>query len=197
MPVGGFNKETYEKNGTQLNHFTETLSYKKPKKILKKKLPFYTNFNLEINELDSLFKTQIFIFKIDSSLISKMKNDTFSKNYYQVRDFDIDKYLGQKKNIELSLLDIQSDTLDNYTVYDGRPFAFNLVFKKDIQDTIEVNYFGNLNDGIKSKDIKNWLPLYILINKYKLFKTNDSVISFFDNNHFMTVLFRFLKWQIR
>ena len=195
MPAGGFKKETYEKKKNRLFHFSENLSYKQPKKIFKVKLPTDHAFDLEIRELDSLLKLGTFTFSIDTFLIGNIKADTKAKKNYQLQDLDVENFFEKKKSITLSLNDVKPDTLDEFTVYDGRPFTFYFAYKRPNQDTIEFKYFGNFDDGVKAKNIKDWLPLYILINKYKLFSTNKYVTGFFDNKHFISVLFRFIDWN--
>ena len=106
MPAGGFKKEIYEMHEKQLFHFSETLTYKKPKKIVKTKLPKDTAFNIEINELDSLLKLNTFNLIFDDSLIYKIKSDTFLKKYYRLKDLEIDNFFEKKKIFQISLNDI-------------------------------------------------------------------------------------------
>jgi hypothetical protein len=195
MPSGGFKKETYEKKQNRLFHFSENLSYKQPKKVVKTKLPNDQAFESEVKVLDSLLKLDSFTFSVGGFLIDNMKGDMKTKKYYQLQDLDIDNFFENKKSVTISLNDIKPDTLDEFTVYDGRPFTFYFAYKMMKQDAIEVNYFGNFDDGVKTKNIKDWLPLYILINKYKLFSTNKYVTEFFDLKHFSSVLFRFIDWN--
>jgi hypothetical protein len=195
MPAGGFSQETYEKQQNKLFHFSESLSYKKPKKIVKVKLPNDQTFELEIKELDSILKLSTFTFPVSSVLIDDMKGDTKAKKYYQLQDLDIDDFFGKKKAITIALSNIKPDTLDEFTVYDGRPFTFYFVYKIANQDTTKFKYFGNFDDGVKAKNIKDWLPLYLLINKHRLFSTNKHVTEFFDDKHFISVLFRFIDWS--
>ena len=192
MPAGGFKQEIYEMQQNRLFHFSESLSNKQPKKVVKIKLPNDYAFELEIKELDSLLKLSTFTFPVSSFLINNMKSDTQSKKYYQLQDLDIDNFFEKKKSVTMSLSSIKPDTLDEFTVYDGRPFTFYFDYKMANQDTTKFKYFGNFDDGVKTKNIKDWLPLYILINKYKLFSTNKYVTDFFDDKHFNSVLFRFI-----
>lgn len=195
MPTGGFKKETYQMVDNKLNHFTETLSYKNPTKTIKKILTKDANYINEINDLDSLIKLKSFTLTVDSSLILQLKSDTFSKQFYKIENLDIDNFFGNKKTITLSLSDIKPDTLDSYTVYDGRPFTLYFVFKRNLQNITELNYSGNIDDGVKAKDIKYWLPTFLLITKYKLFSTNNHINDFFDDRNLRSILFRFIKWQ--
>jgi hypothetical protein len=195
MPAGGFKKETYEMQKNRLFHFSETLSYKKPKEIIKTVLPNDKKFELEIKDLDSLLKLKMFSFSADSNLADNLKGDKIEKEYYHLQDKDIDNFFKGKKSITMSVIDIKLDTLDEFTVVDGSPFAFYFAFKIANQDTTEFKYFGNLDDGIKTKNIREWLVMYIVIKKYKLFSTNKYMTEFFDDKHFNSVLFRFINWN--
>jgi hypothetical protein len=195
LPSCGFKSELYSKTDKVIVHYSKNRSYKNCKNVTNSNLPIDKNIESKINFLDSLFKIKSFKFDVADNLIEKMKKDTFYKEYYHVSDIDIDTYFKSDINFILSFDKVKPDTTDNEEVVDCDHFSFILEGKRDAQDTIKYKYSGNYCDGVKSRDIKNWLPFYVLNKRYKVFESIKNVAEFLDDKHFRSVAFRFIAWQ--
>ena len=194
LPSCGFKSELYSKTKKQITHSSKNRSYKNCKDITISKLPIDKNIEFKINFIDSLFRATSFQFIVSKDLIDKMKRDTFYKDYYHVSESDIDNYFKRDTNFILSLNNIKLDTTDDEEVVDCNHFSFVIEAKWVKQDTIKYKYSDNFCNGVKSRDIKKWLPFYILNLRYKIFGSIKNVAEFLDDKHFRSVLFRFILW---
>lgn len=195
LPSCGHKSEVYLKKGKSITHIFKDRSYKNCKMLKTSKLPLSRNAELSITYLDSLMHLNSFAVSLPNGFLNELKSDTFYKKYYKISDTDIDNYFKINSSFILSLNDIQTDPTDEDVVVDCNHFAISWEVKAGDKDTLKYTYSGNLCDGVKSRDINRWLPLYLLHKKYALFSSLKPVAEFVDERHFRSVVFRFMAWK--
>lgn len=195
MPVGGYVKESYQLRGNLMQQVIESRSKGKKKRIVNDRLFSARSLLKEMNVLDSLLKLRVFTIAVSDSLIARMKQDMVFKEYYKIENKDVDAFFLNDKSITIDLDKLPADTLDIYTVYDGRPFSISFRYKLMTGPDIDFQYRGNMDDGVKTKDLATWLPMYFFIPKFNYYDSNSHIKEFFGEGNLRRTLFRFMAWQ--
>jgi hypothetical protein len=145
----------------------------------------------QINQLDSLFKLKEFTFLVANSFVDSLKARTIYKSIYKVTEKDIDAFFCRGDTITINLKKIRIKK-DKSFIFDGIHYKFELTLKRHNQDTLRYQFSGNLFDIVTQQNIKDWLPMYLIYRKFKLFTS----IEFIDNYFLDSNLENYIYWYI-
>lgn len=146
---------------------------------------------MQINQLDSLFKLKEFTFIVANSFIDSLKSRTLYKSTYKITDKDIDAFFCRGDTITINLKNKRVKKNKSF-VLDGISYQFELTLKRQNQETLRYQVYGNLFEIVTQKNIKDWLPMYLIYRKYKFFKN----IEFIDNYFLDSNLENYIYWYI-
>jgi hypothetical protein len=75
----------------------------------------------------------VFTVSIDKELYDAINQDTALLNRFKLKESDLNNYFGPHGLAVLDLQKIQDDTLDNWTVFDGRSFVVSFKYASGIR----------------------------------------------------------------
>jgi hypothetical protein len=190
LPSANGKTEYYSQSGNKLKH--ESIYYPgismKDKKKTKQKLP-PVNIEKTLYELDSLTKLNEFRFKVDSTLVSKIK-----KCHPEFNDSDINPFFVSADSILLKVQDVKID-ISNYISgqIDGAFYTIEADIK--YKNRKEYRHEFNIGGGSpQNTQIRTWLILYTLFLNNDLFET-ISTEQCFSEDKFINVFCRFIEWK--
>ncbi|KAF5047336.1 hypothetical protein DSECCO2_461440 [anaerobic digester metagenome] len=193
LPSCGSQSELYLKENNKTSRKATKRSWKHCKRIKRNNLPKDKSIEKAINLLDSLMRLEEYMFIVNPTLINTINSQDSKKNYFKITDKDIDDFFNKGDTVILKKNSIKQDFLEGMVI-DGAPYWYELVFKRNGQDSIKYAFGGNFLDDVQTSNIIYWLPMYLTYKKYPFFGSIKLVEEYFNDEQLESVLFRFIAW---
>ncbi len=193
LPSCGSQSELYSKENNKIVRKATKRSWKHCKRIKNKHLPKDKNIEKAINLLDSLMRLEEYTIRVNPTLIDNIKSQNSKKQYFKITDKDVDDFFNKGDIVILKRSSVNQNFLEGIVI-DGAPFWFELIFKRDGQDTLKYSFKGNFLDGVETSNILFWLPMYLTYKEYPIFGSIECFEEYFNDEQLESVLFRYISW---
>lgn len=210
LPNGFEYKEVYSISKSKIEHY---FSSDRKGKNRKKRLKKSSHFAEGVTFLDSLLSAEYYTIQLDSIQIRKLLEDTTKQKNWEITPEDISSCFDTQNricferkffNLDFDLpSEIQKEKSDGSEIvrlkwYKFEPMSidgttFNLKFS--IDSNLKMVFSCNLFQDTQRGKYAEWLSMYLMQEKFKLFEKGSPIAYYFRKQSVMPMIIRYVVWK--